>query len=398
MYVRHLALLEYRSWAAVDVPLMPGVNVFIGRNGVGKTNLVEALGYLATQSSHRVSGDQPLVRRGAGQAVVRGAVVHDGRELLLELEINPGKANRARLNRAPATRTRDLLGILRTVLFAPEDLAVVRGDPSERRRFLDELLVMRTPRYAGIKTDYDRALKQRNSLLKSAGASRRSGGPDLSVLEVWDEQLADFGSQLLAGRLSLVDALRPYMVHAYADVAPESEPAGMVYRTSLGDLAGDTPAEALRVAYLDEITRRRSNELDRGITLVGPHRDELELLLGPGPAKGYASHGESWSMALALRLGSFGLLRADGIAPVLILDDVFAELDASRRASLARWVAGADQVVITAAVGADVPAVLVGRQLLVEGGTVTEMDAAAAPDHDADAVEDIPADAPGGTT
>ncbi len=162
------------------------------------------------------------------------------------------------------------------------------------------------------------------------------------------------------------------MVDAYADVAPESEPAGMVYRTSLGDLAEDTPVEELRLGYLDEINRRRGNELDRGLTLVGPHRDELELLLGPGPAKGYASHGESWSMALALRLGSFGLLRGDGIAPVLILDDVFAELDASRRASLARWVAGADQVVITAAVGADVPEVLVGRHLLVENGTVTQ--------------------------
>ncbi|MEP6979352.1 MAG: DNA replication/repair protein RecF [Nakamurella sp.] len=382
MYVRHLALLEYRSWGAVDVPLSPGVNVILGRNGVGKTNLVEALGYLATQSSHRVSGDLPLVRRGAGQAVIRGAVVHDGRELLIELEINPGRANRGRLNRAPPTRTRDLLGILRTVLFAPEDLAIVRGDPAERRRFLDELLVMRHPRYAGVKSDYDRALKQRNSLLKSAAAGRRSGGPDMSVLQVWDEALADFGSQLLAARLALVSGLRPHMVDAYADVAPESEPAGMVYRTSLGDVAEDTPVEELRVAYLDEIGRRRGNELDRGITLVGPHRDELELLLGPGPAKGYASHGESWSMALALRLGSFGLLRGDGIAPVLILDDVFAELDSSRRASLARWVAGADQVVITAAVGADVPVVLVGRQLLIENGAVTEAGETAAADGD----------------
>ncbi len=220
MHVRHLSLLDFRSWSAVDFALGPGVNVLLGRNGVGKTNLVEAIGYLATQSSHRVAADVPLIRRGSAQAVIRGAIVHEGRELSIELEINPGKANRGRLNRAPVTRTRDLLGILRVVVFAPEDLAIVRGDPAERRRTLDDLLVMRAPRFAGIKADYDRALRQRNSLLKSAGAARRSGGPDLSVLEVWDDQLADFGAQLLAGRLALVAALRPYFRAAYADVAP----------------------------------------------------------------------------------------------------------------------------------------------------------------------------------
>jgi DNA replication and repair protein RecF len=371
VYVRHLSLLDYRSWGAAEVGLGPGVNVLLGRNGVGKTNLAEAIGYLATQSSHRVAGDLPLVRRGAAQAVVRGAVVHEGRELLIEIEINPGKANRGRLNRAPVSRTRDLLGILRIVLFAPEDLAIVRGDPSERRRFLDELLVMRTPRFAGVKADYERALKQRNTLLKSAGAARRSGGPDLSVLEVWDEQLADFGAQLLAGRLSLVAALRPFTVAAYADVAPESEPADLQYRSSLGDV---NPADDLRQAYLDEIAARRVAELERGISLVGPHRDELELRLGPGAAKGYASHGESWSLALALRLGSFGLLRRDGVDPVLILDDVFAELDSSRRASLAGWVAGADQVIVTAAVAADVPAALAGRQFVVKDDGVEPLD------------------------
>ena len=233
VYLRFLAVRDFRSWAGIDLPLDPGATVLVGRNGVGKTNLIEAAGYLATQSSHRVAGDQPLVRRGAQQAVVRGAVVHQGRELLLEIEINPGRANRARLNRSPLTRPRDLLGILRTVLFAPEDLAIVRGDPGERRQFLDQLLIMRAPRLAGVKADYERALKQRNSLLKTAAASRRSGGPDLSVLEIWDEQLADHGAALVAARLRLVAELRPLFAEAYADIAPESAAAGMVYRSSL---------------------------------------------------------------------------------------------------------------------------------------------------------------------
>ncbi len=371
MYARQLSLLDYRSWPTAELPLRPGVNILLGANGVGKTNLVEALGYLATMSSHRVAGDQPLVRRGADHAVVRAMVVHNDRELLLEVEINPGRANRARLNRAPVTRTRDLLGILRTVLFAPEDLALVRGDPTERRRFMDELLVMRAPRFAGVRADYDRALKQRNSLLKSAGAARRSGGPDLAVLQVWDEQLATLGAELLAARLGLVEQLRPYVAAAYADVAPESEAADLKYRTSLGDVA---PTDDLRQAYLDEIEVRRRNELDRAITLIGPHRDDLELRLGPGPAKGYASHGESWSFALALRLGGFGLLRSDGVDPVLVLDDVFAELDSSRRAALAGWIADADQVIITAAVPEDVPAILSGQRLHISGDQIRQME------------------------
>jgi DNA replication and repair protein RecF len=382
VYLRYLAVRDFRSWAGADLPLEPGATVLLGRNGVGKTNLVEAAGYLASQSSHRVAGDQPLVRRGAEHAVVRGAVVHQGRELLLEIEINPGRANRARLNRSPLTRPRDLLGILRTVLFAPEDLAVVRGDPGERRQFLDQLLIMRAPRLAGVKSDYERALKQRNSLLKTAAASRRSGGPDLSVLEIWDEQLADHGAALVAARLRLVEELRPLFAGAYADVAPESAAAGMVYRSSLPALPESTAAVAeedeLRAAYLAEITARRPAELDRGVTLVGPHRDDLELQLGGAPAKGYASHGESWSLALALRLGSFGLLRADGIEPVLILDDVFAELDELRRGRLAGMIEEAEQVLITAAVPDDVPPQLAGRRFLVGGGEVSEVSDAGA--------------------
>ena len=372
MYVRHLSLVDFRSWATAEWPLTSGANVLIGRNGAGKTNLVEALGYLATLSSHRVAADTPLIRRGTEQAIVRAAVVSDGRELLLEVEITPGRANRARINRAPVTRARDILGVLRTVLFAPEDLSLVRGDPSERRRFLDEVLIMRTPRLAGARADYERVLKQRSALLKSAGPRRGRPGTDLSTLDVWDEHLAAAGAVLLQARLDLVDEIAPHVVAAYADLAPSSEAIDLVYRSSLGD---EMPppgrsVEALQQALLSEMIRRRPQELERGVCLVGPHRDDLELRLGSGPAKGYASHGESWSLALALKLGAFSLLRSDGVDPVLVLDDVFAELDTSRRDRLTELVADADQVLITAAVPGDVPAALAGRRHLVEDGRI----------------------------
>ncbi len=378
MYARHLSLSDYRSWASVELPLQPGVNVLVGRNGTGKTNLVEALGYLATLSSHRVASDAPLIRRGTERAVVRAAVVSDDRELLLEVEITAGRANRARINRSPLTRPRDILGVLRTVLFAPEDLALVRGDPTERRKFLDEVLIMRAPRLAGTRADYDRVLKQRNALLKTAGAARRSGG-DLSTLDVWDEHLAAAGSALVHARLALVAQLRPHVAAAYADVAGSDEIVDLVYRSTIpltgtaGDGAVPVAAE-LHDSMLGELLRVRSNELDRGISLVGPHRDELDLLLAGGPAKGYASHGESWSFALALRLGAFALLRSDGVDPVLVLDDVFAELDVTRRGRLAGLVADADQVLITAAVPADVPVELGGARLLVGPDGVTPAD------------------------
>lgn len=370
MFVRHLSLVDFRSWSVAELPLQPGANVLIGRNGAGKTNLVEALGYLATLSSHRVASDAPLVARGAEQSIIRAAVVSDGRELMLEVEITAGRANRARINRAPVTRARDILGVLRTVLFAPEDLALVRGDPSERRKFLDDVLIMRTPRLAGVKSDYDRVLKQRSALLKSAGPRRRTPGADLSTLDVWDEHLAAAGAALLLARLDLVVEITPHVVAAYADLAPASAAIDLVYRSSLGDAmpgAGRTEAD-LRAALLSEMSRIRQQELERGVCLVGPHRDDLELRLGEGPAKGYASHGESWSLALSLKLGGFSLLRSDGVDPVLVLDDVFAELDTSRRARLTELVADADQVLITAAVLDDVPASLTGsRHLVIDG-------------------------------
>jgi len=370
VYVRHVSLVDFRSWPVAEWPLTPGANVLVGRNGAGKTNLVEGLGYLATLSSHRVAADAPLVRRGAERAIIRAAVVSAGRELLIEIEVGAGRVNRARVNRAPVARARDILGILRTVLFAPEDLALVRGDPTERRRFLDEVLIMRIPRLAGVRSDYERVLKQRSALLKSAGPRRPAAAGDLSTLDVWDEHLASAGAALLQARLDLVDEIASHVIAAYADLAPASEPIDLTYRSSLGAALPDQGRTEmdLHAALLGEMTRLRRQELERGVCLVGPHRDDLELRLGDGPAKGYASHGESWSLALALKLGAFSLLRSDGVDPVLVLDDVFAELDVSRRNRLTELVGDADQVLVTAAVLADVPEALSGsRHLVVDG-------------------------------
>lgn len=378
MHVAALSLTDFRCYAQADVELGPGVTSFLGRNGQGKTNLVEALGYVATLASHRVATDAPLVRLGATQAVVRAQVVRDERSTLVEIEINPGRANRARINRSPVPRPREVLGLLRTVLFAPEDLALVKGDPSERRRFLDELLVARAPRLAGVRADYDRVLKQRNALLKTASVARRGGAAAADVmrtLEVWDTHLVTVGAELLEARLDLVAALAPLVDKAYDTVSSGGGPAALEYSCSLGpdvELAADRGL--LAGLLLEGIERRRRDELDRGLSLVGPHRDDLLLKLGPAPAKGYASHGESWSYALALRLASYDLLRNDGSSggePVLVLDDVFAELDVERRTRLASLVGEAEQVLVTAAVEADVPDLLSGERIDVAGGAVS---------------------------
>jgi len=371
MFVRAVSLLDFRSYAAVDLELEPGVTAFIGPNGQGKTNLVEAIGYLATLDSHRVAADAPLVRAGSERAVIRAGVVRDGRETKIEVEIVPGKANRARLGGAPVPRPREILGTLRTVLFAPEDLAVVKGDPSERRRFLDELLVARAPRYSAVRADYDRVLKQRNALLKSAGAARRAGGSALRTLDVWDAHLATAGAALLAARLELVDALSPLVDKAYTAVSRGGSPATLAYSSTLPpDSLASRDRDVLAAALAAAVAGMREAELDRGVTLVGPHRDDLVLSLGDLPVRGYASHGESWSFALALRLAAYDLLRSDGGEPVLILDDVFAELDDARREQLADLVAPAEQVLITAAVVADVPAQLTGARYDVAAGEV----------------------------
>ena len=423
MHLRYLAVTDFRSYASAELPLTPGVTTLIGLNGQGKTNLVEAAGYLATLGSHRVAGDAPLVRFGTQQAVIRGAVIRDGRETLVELEINSGRVggrNRARLNRSPVPRPREVLGTLRTVLFAPEDLGLVKGDPSERRRFLDELLVARQPRWAGVRADYDKVLKQRNALLKSAAPMLRRGtrhahrsstseftalstssvdntvdstdGPKnaLHTLDVWNSHLARVGAQLLYALLRLMRDLTPYLTAAYDEVSASQSDVRMAYRSSLresmsGAIAlGTVPElEELHDELLASLEAVRTNEIERGISLVGPHRDDVVLTLGQLPAKGYASHGESWSFALALRLASYELLtRGDeGVGgdwgpdgePVIILDDVFAELDARRRDRLAELVAPARQVLITAAVADDVPAPLADARVDVMGGEVARV-------------------------
>ncbi len=408
MHLTRLALTDFRSYATADLPLEPGVTTLRGPNGEGKTNLAEAIGYAATLGSHRVATDAPLVRHGANRAIIRAAVTASRGSSLVEIELNPGKANRVRLNRAPLPRPREILGVLRTVLFAPEDLALVKGDPEQRRRFLDDLLVSMAPRYAAVRADYDRVVRQRTALLKSAGlkpvpapsqrgargAQARHGGHErhgghgrpgslpgsmAATLDAWDGQLARAGAELLAGRAGLVAALRPHVEAAYAAVSGGRGPAGICYRTSFpmpggcpaaGSAPVPPPAE-IEAAMLGALARSRRDELDRGVCLVGPHRDELEIRIGEMPARGYASQGESWSLALALRLAAYEILRAGGEDPVLVLDDVFAELDARRREKLAVLVAGAEQVVVTAAVPADVPAVLSGARFDIAGGVIT---------------------------
>ena len=402
MYLEKLSLTDFRSYAQVDLSLEPGVTVLVGSNGIGKTNLMEAIGYLATLSSHRVSTDAPLLRFGTERAMIRAKLVRGEQATVLELEINAARANRGRINRSNPVRARDLLGICQTVLFAPEDLALVKGDPSSRRRFLDELLVSLMPRHAATRSDYDRVLKQRNALLKSARAGKFTAGHE-ATLDVWDQHMARAGAELLHARLELVDRLQPHLKNAYAQLTDGSKQAAAVYRSTLQDILDDdggapraaiatgdagaaAPAEDLRLLPVEQLTERyiqafataRRKELERGISLVGPHRDELELLLGSAPAKGYASHGETWSMCLSLRLASYYVMlddaRTGGSAPILILDDVFAELDVQRRRKLAAIVSGAEQVLVTAAVEADIPAELTGRRVKVIPGGIDEQD------------------------
>lgn len=402
MYVSHLSLTDFRSYHQVDLTFEPGITALVGPNGQGKTNLVEAVGYVSTFRSHRVPTDAPLVRAGASAAVVRSRVVRaqdDGSEraLVFDIQLGSGRTNRVKLNGAPA-RTRDVVGALRSVLFAPEDLALVKGDPDGRRRFVDDLAVQVTPRLSGVFAEYDRVVRQRTALLKSAAGFRGSrSAVDLGTLDVWDAKLAELGAHVIVARQSVVAALGPYVADAYERVSDGQGAARAGYRSSLtavleaddGDPGTDgatrpddaTPAQVVEAQMLQALARVRPKELDRGVCLVGPHRDDLVLTLGDLPAKGYASHGESWSFALALRLASYELLThgpqpgstADAAQlwvadygpdgePVLLLDDVFAELDARRRARLAEMVAGARQVFVTAAVSGDVPEQLTGAR------------------------------------
>jgi DNA replication and repair protein RecF len=371
MHVISLTAVDFRSYSFVEINLEPGVTTFIGSNGQGKTNLVEAISYCSTLSSHRVSQDLPLVKSDQPRAIVRTGVKYLDRTNWLEVEIWPSKTNKAKLNGSECKKTKEILGILQTVTFSPEDLILVKGDPGDKRHFLDELLVQKSSSYAGIKSDYDRVLKQRNALLKSAGPARKNNLESvLATLDVWNDQLVNFGSQIIFARNQIINELLPYVSKSYAELAPTSKALNIKY---LPNVSSETMALAdLVTAMKEKLQERQQDELDRGLTLVGPHRDDMEVMIGELPAKGYASHGESWSVALALKLASFDLLKATSPAgdPILILDDVFAELDAARRNQLILRVKNVEQVLITAAVMEDVPKELVGNKLFVNNSKV----------------------------
>jgi DNA replication and repair protein RecF len=374
MHVISLTAVDFRSYSFVEINLEPGVTTFIGSNGQGKTNLVEAISYCSTLSSHRVSQDLPLVKADQPRAIVRTGVKYLDRTNWLEVEIWPSKTNKAKLNGSDCKKTKDILGILQTITFSPEDLILVKGDPGQRRYFLDELLVQKSSSYAGIKTDYERVLKQRNALLKSAGPARRNNLDSvLTTLDIWNEQLINFGSQIILARHQIINELLPYVSKSYSELAPSSKALNITYLPNVS--AENMTLIDLVAAMKQKLQERQQDELDRGLTLVGPHRDDLEIMIGELPAKGYASHGESWSVALALRLASFDLLKATSPAgdPVLILDDVFAELDVARRNQLILRVKNVEQVLITAAVAEDVPKELVGNKLYVNNGKVEKI-------------------------
>jgi len=387
MFVKHLTLSHFRNHKNTEIAFEPGVNLLVGPNGQGKTNVVEAIEYVSTLSSHRVAGYQPLINKDSSQAIIRLKVSHETRDVLVDLELNRDNPNQLRINQSPIPKMRDVLGTVYSVVFAPEDIDIVKRDPSNRRSFIDQLLIQFAPRMSGVISDYERVLKQRNTLLKTA---RQTGakGSALSTLDAWDESLIKFGSEIIQSRLNLIDRLKPLLTEAYQAIAiSNNEPSILMKSSLLGQAVVDDYEEAeLEHLTLDELQKVpeiyreklaavRGKELERGITLIGPHRDDLVLMLGDLPAKGYASHGESWSYALALRLASAKLLAAESKTgdPVVILDDVFAELEAGRRERLASLVADNEQVIITAAVAEDVPASLKATVFNVRESVVTRV-------------------------
>jgi DNA replication and repair protein RecF len=357
--INKLALSNFRSYNSLELEFELGVNTFIGDNGCGKTNIAESLIYLAFLSSHRVSNNVPLISLGNQQAIIRTEVQREDRTLHIDLEINASKANRARINGNPTRSQREILGAIQIVYFSPEDLDLVRGEPSNRRDFLDRLLITRTPRLAGVITDYERIVKQRNALLKTRTTT--------SALVPWNEQLIKLGAEITAERIALTEALNPWVAKNYANLN-EVKPASISYKCNTEGVSKNTEDNiAVLTTRLEEVAYQ---EIERGVSLIGPHRDDLHLQLGDFPAKGYASHGESWSMAISLRIGSFNLLKSEGSSPILILDDVFAELDTSRRIQLMSATQLAEQTFITAAVENDLPKELLTQKFYVTPGIV----------------------------
>jgi DNA replication and repair protein RecF len=372
MWVQTLHLDNFRSYKEAHVEFAPGVNVLVGSNGQGKTNIVEAVYYLATLNSHRVASENSLVKSGELSAVIRSKINQDDRALTIDIEINPGKTNRAKLNRSPVPRVRDILGIVRVIMFAPEDLALVKGDPNERRNFMDQTLIQRTPKFMGVKSDYEKVLRQRNALLKSSHRENID-----STLHVWNEQLAQLGAEITHSRIQFIRDLTPFICMRYhlisgGEKAVSASEISLTYQSKYlteGDLESLTHND-IKEQILGQLDLRKREEFVRGVTLVGPHRDELFIRLGVLPLKGYASHGESWSAALALRVASADVLKADGIEPILILDDVFAELDVLRRTTILELTQDAPQVFITAAVESDVPTEISGARFHISSDSI----------------------------
>jgi DNA replication and repair protein RecF len=360
--ITNLNLNNYRSYTTLDLSLDPGVSIFVGKNGEGKTNIAEAVLYLTFLSSHRASGNTPLIKLGNQSAYIRAKVKYPEREILVELEINSDKANRAKVNQNQVRSQKEIFGIVQTIYFSPEDLDIVRGDPSERRRFIDQLLTLRSPRIAGVISDYERAVKQRNSLLKTRASA--------DALNPWDKQVAELGGELITLRMLALDELKPIFNQVYKDIS-DTKPAEIVYKSSIENPTLNQSDNSEKI--MERLVNNRGAELDRGLTLTGPHRDDLLLILGDHLVKGYASHGESWSIALSLKLATYNLLKSDGLSPILILDDVFSELDEERRERLAEIAKGADQTIITVAVENDLPKSITGTKYLVRAGAVSKL-------------------------
>ncbi|MFZ4064927.1 MAG: DNA replication/repair protein RecF [Rhodoluna sp.] len=383
MHIKHLSLSNFRNYSTLELPLQPGVNLLVGRNGQGKTNLVEAIFYAATLNSHRVNGYLPLVKHQQDKAVMRILAGFEDRENLIELELNVSGSNRARINRSDTPRVRDVLGLVSAVIFSPEDLDIIKRDPSNRRAFIDDLLVQLTPRLAGVFSDYDRVLKQRNTLLKTS-RNLPKDSPGLDTLADWDDSLIKLGTEIIAFRQDLIKRIAAPLLASYEAIADEKNNPSIKYKSSLTgsnivepevfveDFLVTSDREEIETQFRTKLELVKSKELERGISLVGPHRDDLVLYLGDYPAKGFVSHGESWSYALALKLASAQLLREEARAgdPILILDDVFAELDSTRRTRLANLVSDNEQVLITAAVVEDVPAELSANRIFVTAGEI----------------------------
>ena len=362
MLITNLNLTNYRSYTSLDLTLDPGVSIFVGKNGEGKTNIAEAVLYLTFLSSHRASGNTPLIKLGNQSAYIRAKVKYPEREILVELEINNDKANRAKVNQNQVRSQKEIFGIVQTIYFSPEDLDIVRGDPSERRRFIDQLLTLRSPRIAGVISDYERAVKQRNSLLKTRASA--------DALNPWDKQVAELGGELITLRMLALDELKPIFNQVYKDIS-DTKPAEIIYKSSIENPTLNQSENSEKI--IEKLINNRGAELDRGLTLTGPHRDDLLLMLGDHAVKGYASHGESWSIALSLKLATYNLLKIDGLSPILILDDVFSELDEERRERLAEIAKSADQTIITVAVENDLPKSISGIKYLVKSGAVSKL-------------------------